>query len=102
MSNELEKQLHDRFTRGETLTEAEQMRLEEWYVAQDQAELSELNSATIGNSITILQTQVDSALTQLAVITKRIQEIAVENEALRQEVFDLQRQLAQQTSLRPV
>jgi regulator of replication initiation timing len=64
--------------------------------------MNELNLAVTVDPIAALQTQIDSVLAQLAVIIKRIQEIAAENETLRRQVADLQRQLAQQTSPRPV
>lgn len=101
-NNELEKQLHDRHTRGEALSEEEQAQLQKWYAAQDRAEMDELNLTPTADTIAALQVQIDSALTQLAVITRRIQETAAENETLRREVADLHRQLAQQAAPRPI
>lgn len=43
--------------------------------------------------ITRLQAQIDAALTQLLNMTRRIQEVMLENKALRQKVESLRRQL---------
>jgi hypothetical protein len=42
ISDELGYQLHDRVTRGETLTVEDQARLEAWYAAQDRADMERL------------------------------------------------------------
>jgi peptidoglycan hydrolase CwlO-like protein len=95
VSDELAKQLHDRATRGEPLSAQERAQLENWYALQDSAESNTLGLAATEKTLSTLQTQVDSALAQLTTVTKRMQEIASENEALRREVADLRRQLAQ-------
>ena len=86
VSDELGKQLHDRATRGETLSAEEQRQLDIWYTAQDYAEMAMLTLDTATKTVTSLQTQVDSVLIQLGIVTKQIQEIAEENEVLRKEV----------------
>ena len=50
-------------------------------------------------SAAVLQAQVDAALTQLVTATQRIQTLAAENEAVRKEVADLQRQLARKPAV---
>jgi peptidoglycan hydrolase CwlO-like protein len=102
VSDELGKQLHDRATRGETLSVEEQRQLDMWYTAQDYAEMAMLNLDTATKNVTSLQTQVDSVLIQLGIVTKRIQEIAEENESLRKEVAIFRRKLAQQMVIQPV
>jgi hypothetical protein len=94
-SDEFGKQLHDRATRGETLSLEEQAQLEEWYAAQDRAEAADLGLTVSAETITVLQAQVASALEQLAVVVQRIQEITKENQALRHEISRLRQQLAQ-------
>jgi peptidoglycan hydrolase CwlO-like protein len=101
ISDDLGKQLHDRATRGETLSTEEQRLLEEWYVEQDRIEMTELGLATETEMVASLQSQVDSALAQLTAVTKRIQEIAEENETLRREIAALRQQLVQQVSPHP-
>ncbi|MBI4330319.1 MAG: hypothetical protein HY673_03445 [Chloroflexi bacterium] len=94
ISDDLAKQLHDKVTRGEPLSVEEQMQLEKWYALQDNAESMALNLTTAEKTLTNLQTQIDAALVQLMTVTKRIQEIAAENETLRRETITLRYQLA--------
>jgi hypothetical protein len=97
----LEKQLHDRATRGEALSPEEQAHLATWYAVQDRAELGELHATDPDKTIPVLHAQIDSALAQLTVLTRRIQEIITENGVLRREIAVLHRQLAQHVSPQP-
>lgn len=94
ISDNLAKQLHDRATRGETLSAEEQTQLENWYAREDNAENRALGSTVADKTLTTLQAQVDAALAQLMTVVKRIQEVASENESLRREIAALRRQLA--------
>ena len=97
ISENIAKQLHDRSTRGHSLSTEEKAMLEEWYTLQDTAESQALGmSAGNDNNVATLQRQVDVALTQLTTVTTRIQEIAAENEKLKHEITLLRGQLAQQ------
>ena len=87
VDDELGRQLHDRATRGEDLSKEDQILLDEWYEAQDRAEMKVLNLAATDEAKTIkLQKEIDSVLIQLRTATKRIQEITRENDVLRQEI----------------
>ena len=99
VSDELGKRLHDRATRGESLSVQERGQLEAWYAAQDRAEVEALDLTTT-ETVTALQTQVDSVLDQLEIAAKRIQEISRENEKLRAEIAALHHRLAQQAAAR--
>ena len=99
VSDELGRQLHDRATRGETLSAQERASLETWYATQDRAEMDELDLTT-PETVAILQAQVDSVLEQLETAAKRIQELARENDRLRGEIATLHRRLAQQAAVR--
>jgi hypothetical protein len=101
VTDDFGKQLHNRVTRGEALSTEEQAQLEDWYATQDRIEMDQLGLTVTTETVASLQIQIDSALTLLATITKRIQEIAEENQALRREIAALCRQLAQQDSLQP-
>ena len=101
-SGNLAKQLHDKATRGESVSAEERSLLEDWYALQDRAEGETLGLATDEETLTTLQAQVEAALTQLMTVTKRIQEVASENEALRREISTLRRQLAYQPIPQPV
>jgi hypothetical protein len=78
----LGRQLHDRATRGETLSADEQRLLEEWCREEDKVEAPALQSRET-HSLPELRAQVDAVLAQLAVVPRRLQDIAAENEALR-------------------
>ena len=93
--------LHDRATRGERLDPAEVEQLEAWYADQDGVEAQTLNWTASPASLDALQSQVDTALGQLTIVSRRIQQIARENDALRRDIADLRRQIARQALLRP-
>jgi len=93
-SEEIAKRLHDRATRGELLSVEEQSSLKNWYAFQDNAESDALGLTEDEKALTTLQAQVEAALTQLTIVTRRIQEVASENEALRRETARLRQQLA--------
>jgi len=97
VSDNIGKQLHDQFTRGKSLSSEEQSLLQEWYGIQDSLE----NNLLINdeNILKTVQIQLDSALDQLMIVTKRVQEMAAENEALKQEVLELRGQWVQQSSM---
>lgn len=97
ISDELGKQLHDRATRGESLSEEEQRQLDMWYAAQDRAEMEALDLTAATEAVESLQVQVDSVLTQLGTVTTRIQGLAKENQVLRKEIAMFRCQLAQET-----
>ncbi len=101
ISNDIAKQLHDRSTRGETLSPVEQKQLEEWYANEDAAESKTLSLAASEKKMSSLQAQIDAALAQLTTVAKRIQEVASENESLRHEIAALRRQLMQRLGTQP-
>lgn len=86
--------LHDKATRGEHLTDEEQVYLETWYAEQDKIENKDLSKPIKENTIAKLQLQIETTLTQLTVITNRIQKISIENESLREEIIKLRHQLS--------
>lgn len=90
------KQLHDRQSRGETLTAEEQAQLTAWYVAQDAIEADLLQKPEMNTDLETLQRQVEAASVQLTAVTERIQQVTAENSALRQEITRLRKQLANQ------
>lgn len=94
ISDNLAKQLHDRATRGESLSAEEQTQLENWYAREDSAESKALGLTATEKTLATLQTQIDTALAQLMTVVQRIQEVASENESLRREIAALRRQLA--------
>jgi peptidoglycan hydrolase CwlO-like protein len=97
VSDELGKRLHDRATRGESLSTQERDQLEGWYASQDRTEMEALDLPAT-ETVVILQAQVDSVLDQLETAAKRIQEISRENEELRTEIAALHHRLAKQAA----
>lgn len=93
ISDDLGQVLHDRSTRGETLSAEEQLLLERWYEAQDKLESQLLALTPDEKALANLQSQIEGALTQLISLTNRIQQVASENELLRQEINSLRHQL---------
>lgn len=96
ISDDVAKELHDKSSRGEMLSVEEQKQLQEWYTHQDTAESKMLGLPTSEETVMALQAQINTASAQLITVTKRIQEVASENETLRREIAILRRQLMQQ------
>ena len=99
ISDDLAKQLHDEATRGKSLSAEEQSLLENWYAIQDCAESNTLGLTADETTLATLQAQIKATLIQLVAVTKRIQEIASKNKALRRETAILRHQLAHQSRL---
>ncbi len=93
------KELHDRATRGETLTTEDQAQLQTWYDEQDQVELQQLGLSASAADDVGLQNQIAAALNQISAATSQIQMLAKENETLRHENLTLRRQLTEQPLL---
>jgi peptidoglycan hydrolase CwlO-like protein len=100
-TDELMTQLHDKATRGVALSPAEQTQLAAWYARQDQEEDALLARVAPSPLLAALQTQVDSAVTQLLVTTQRIQDLVAYNDSLRRDIATLQQQLTQSSSPQP-
>lgn len=96
--NEPGPRLHDRVTRGQSLTQEEATALEAWYAQQDQTELAQIVRIPEQN-LTLLQQQIDAALAQLARTTQQIRRLVRENAALRRENARLRVRLADQALL---
>ena len=93
ISNDLGKVLHDKATRGMTLSAEERVQLQTWYDEQDAEEAAMYAAVPEVTGVARLQAQIDVTLTQLMSMTRRIQEVMLENKALRQEIEGLRRQL---------
>jgi hypothetical protein len=95
------QQLHDRATRGESLSAEERAQLDAWYARLDAEEGAVLAGAVPPGSITALQAQIATALAQLGTVTQHIQAVTAENAAVRQEITALRRLLAQKSTPQP-
>lgn len=94
------KSLHDKATRGELLTDNEQILLSEWYESQDKIEAGMLGrEQSVSENITdFLQMQIRAGMEKLMSLTQQIQHIIAENEALKHEISVLQHQLIRQAA----
>ena len=95
------RELHDKATRGKELSGEEKQQLENWYSQQDRMESEALQQTTQESLLVGLQSQIEAALAQLVKLTGRIQEVASENEKIRNENAVLLHQLSQQARQRP-
>ncbi len=102
MENAKGLELHDRATRGESLTPEEATQLTSWYAQQNVLESEYLSRPQLEPELGELKDQVNTTLEQLTVVSQRIQQVARENETLRQEIALLQRRVAQRYSLQLV
>ena len=93
ISDDLGMVLHDKATRGMTLSVEEQVQLQTWYDQQDAEEATMYAAVPEVTGVARLQAQIEVTLTQLMTMTRRIQEVMLENKALRQEIEGLRRQL---------
>lgn len=91
---DLGPKLHDRATRGETLSSQERESLEAWYQEQDDNEMQLLGIASTG-STDQLRADIDQLLAKIIETTTAIQTISSENADLRAEVSELRQQLLQ-------
>ena len=87
-------QLHDRATRGEVLTADEQSQLDSWYAIQDAQESERFKSHRTESDASHLQSQIDTALSQLTSTTQHIQKVSAENDAIREEIASLKQHLS--------
>lgn len=76
------QQLHDKATRGMTLSAQEQVQLAAWYAEQDQQESALLGPIGSSQHLAVLHAQVETALAQLLTFTQRMQELTAHNETV--------------------
>ena len=101
ISDELGRQWHDKASRGGAVSPDERRQLEEWLAAQDCAESDVLSSAGVEPTVATLRFQVNSALGQIATVTRDLQQLGADNDALRREIAALRTRLAARTVSQP-
>ena len=94
--------LHDRATRGETLSETEKAQLEIWYKTQDELESELLNKNAVPDFLSQRKLQIQTALAEIAGFTSDIQKISAENEKIRRENEVLREKIAENLTLETV
>jgi septal ring factor EnvC (AmiA/AmiB activator) len=101
IADELAQQWHDKASRGGALSPEEQRQLDEWLAAQDLAESRQLSSADEEPALAALRSQVDSALAQVGTVTRQLQQLSSDNDALRREIAALRTRLAARPASQP-
>jgi hypothetical protein len=99
-TDDIGKQLHDRATRGQSLTAEERKFLDEWYRRLDEEEAQQLAKTATAPNQRATHAEIDKLLAQLVLSAQRMQAVAAENEKLRQEIEDLHRRLAEKQTAR--
>ncbi len=102
MTNNLMQILHDRATRGEVLSETEQIQLKTWYEIQDRLESELLNNRNAPDFLSKSEMNIDSVLSEIAEFTSNIQKISAENEKIRRENEVLREKIAETLVLETV
>ena len=101
ISDESGQELHDRASRGASLTQDEHIQLDSWLTKQDQAECESLSPKGAEPALASLRSQVHSALEQVGAVTRNLQHLAAENDSLRREVATLRSRLAERPLAQP-
>jgi hypothetical protein len=94
ITDEIGARLHDRATRGNSLTPEERLSLEAWYARHDAEEMATLAAAPLSQDVTAMRERMKETLAQLVTVTQRIHALAVENERLYHEFAALREQVA--------
>src|SRR5262245_6258472 len=102
IADEVGQRLHDRATRGDTLSVEEQAQLQAWYARHDQEEMVRLAAAPVARDLAELQAQVKRAASQLVAQAQRIQALTDDNDRLRREIAALEQQLSEKLRTQPV
>ena len=93
ISDQLGGSLHDRASRGKSLSAVEMQQLEAWYEEKDVQETQQLRMPEVPVDCMELQTQINAALDKIRTVSQRIQQVSAENAALRHNIFELQQAL---------
>ncbi|MGC4043671.1 MAG: hypothetical protein QM758_07675 [Armatimonas sp.] len=86
-------QLHDRATRGESLTEAEQARLKQWYEEQDAAEAAMLAAHRPIIASDNIAADLPAVLAKIRETAANIETLHQQNAVLRAEIAAVQKRL---------
>jgi hypothetical protein len=85
--------LHERASRGDSLSTLEMEQLEAWYAEKDAQEAQLLKMPGAAVDCVALQAQIDLALEKIGTVSQGIRQVSAENATLKQEIFELQQAL---------
>ncbi len=89
--DEIGQRLHDRATRGESLSAEERAILDSWYARQDTEE-GELFAAGRSGSKTALRERIKDTLTRMSMLTGKMQDVLAESKQLQDELVAIIRE----------
>ncbi len=89
-TNERGQDLHDKATRGITLSPSERAELDTWYQRLDQEERELFSASEVAEGPGKMRAQVDAALVKLQRVVQRVRELEAENDTLKAEIHSLQ------------
>jgi peptidoglycan hydrolase CwlO-like protein len=91
--DDIGQKLHDRATRGLTLTPEERNSLAEWYRQMDEAEANQLSQAQPPEDLEDLRRDYHRILQELGASAERIAAKKAENETLYREIVELRQKI---------
>lgn len=94
------QELHQRLVRGIALTAAEQARLVAWYDQEDAAEQASLAQRPGVPTIAEVQAHLAAVTDRLRDVTLHVAELTEQNAALRQEIAEMEVELARRAASR--
>ncbi len=100
IAHEIGQQLHDKATRGMALTDEERTTLERWYADLDREEQKAIAQEATPERLSELRAQVQSTTVAIGAVTERIQKMMAENDSVRNEIAQLQKQLAHRSQVK--
>ena len=93
----LAQQLHDKVTRGATLSPKEQRELDAWYAAEDAAERDLLAASGVDPNLAELRAGIRSVMERVLVEAQHTQTLLMQNDLLQRQIDELKQQLVRRS-----
>ncbi len=94
ISDNIAQRLHDRATRGESLSADERAVLDAWYAQQDAEERQQLATGRLENE-TSLHERIKDTLVRMTILTRKMEESLAESKQLQEELTTICQQSAE-------
>jgi DNA repair ATPase RecN len=101
ISDEVGIQLHDRASRGGTLSPEERAALEAWYAQHDAEDAAGSKWHAVPVDVEDLRLKVQATLVRIEAAAQRMRQLEAENDQLRREIAEMERQLLQSRQRTP-